>query len=111
MSEVKISRRDATRRALTVLGAVFAAPSVLTGCGSEEEGGGELTCTDTTGLEPAQVSTREAQHYVDHSENAEQNCANCRFYTAGQEGACGSCQVIQGPIHPEGHCTLWAAQS
>lgn len=113
MNESKMGRRDATRRALTVLGAVFVAPSALAACGGEEEeaGGGELTCTDTSGLEQAAITTREAQNYVDQSPNADQNCANCRFYTAGQAGECGSCQVVQGPIHPEGYCNLWAAQA
>lgn len=111
MSDSKMGRRDATRRALTVLGAAFVAPAALVGCGGEEEGEAELSCTDTTGLAPAAVSTRESQNYVDHSTNPEQSCANCRFYTAGAAGQCGSCQVIQGPIHPEGNCGLWAAQA
>jgi len=114
MNESKMGRRDATRRALTVLGAVFVAPSALAACGGDEEeggGGGELTCTDTTGLEQSAITTRESQNYTDHSTHADQNCANCRFYTAGGDGECGSCQVVQGPIHPDGHCTLWAAQA
>ena len=114
MNESKMGRRDATRRALTVLGAVFVAPSALAACGGEEEGGGgggELSCNDTSGLEQAQITAREAQNYVDRSTNAEQNCGNCRFYTAAGEGECGGCQVVQGPIHPEGYCNLWAAQA
>ena len=111
MSDSKIGRRDATRRALTVLGAAMLAPSALVGCGEEGGGGEGLTCTDTSGLEPAQLTTRESQAYTDSSANAEQNCANCRFYTAGQADQCGSCQVIQGPIHPDGYCNLWAAQA
>lgn len=109
MSDAKIGRRDAAKRALTVLGAAVIAPSALIGCGGEEEGGGALTCTDTSGLEAAQIATREAQSYTDSSTNADQNCANCNFYQAGQADACGTCQVIQGPIHPDGYCGLWAA--
>jgi len=114
MNESKIGRRDATRRALTVLGAVFVAPAARAACGGEVGGGGgdgQLSCTDTSGLEPAQVTTREQQAYVDHSPHADRNCANCRFYTAAGADECGSCQVVQGPIHPEGHCNLWAAQA
>ncbi|MCB9592463.1 MAG: high-potential iron-sulfur protein [Sandaracinaceae bacterium] len=110
MSDSKIGRRDAARRALTVLGAVMVAPSALVGCGGEE-GGGALTCTDTTGLAAAAVATRESQNYTDSSPNAEQKCSGCRFFTAGQAGHCGTCQVVQGPIHPDGNCSLWAAQS
>ena len=110
MSDAKIGRRAAAKRALTVLGAAVIAPSVLVGCGGEEEGGA-LTCTDTTGLEPGQIATRESQSYTDSSPNADQNCANCNFFQAGQAGACGTCQVIQGPIHPDGYCGLWAARA
>lgn len=109
MSEKIIGRRGVMKRALTVLGAAAVAPALLSACGGEEESG--LTCTDTSGLEPAAVTTRESQHYADTSTNAEQNCANCNFFTAGQANQCGSCTVIQGPIHADGYCNLWAAQA
>jgi len=113
MSDGKMGRRDAARRALVVLGAAALAPSALAGCGGEEEeGGGDLSCTDTSGLNEAQIQTRQGQNYVDSSPNPDQNCANCTFYQApSQEGTCGTCQVIAGPIHPEGYCDLWAAQT
>lgn len=110
MNDSNMGRRDAARRALTVLGAAAVAPAALVACGGEEEGGGGLTCTDTSGLAAAAVATRETQAYTDSSTHADQSCANCRFFTAGQAGQCGTCQVIQGPIHPDGHCNLWAAQ-
>jgi hypothetical protein len=111
MSDGKMGRRDAARRALVVLGAAALAPSALVGCGGEEEGG-ELTCTDTSGLNPAQVQTRQGQNYTDSSPNEGQSCSNCRFYQApSQAGSCGTCQVIAGPIHPEGYCNLYAAQA
>ena len=106
MSNSKMGRRDAARRALTVLGAAVLAPSVLTACGEE---GGALSCNDTSGLEPAQLAVRESQNYLEVSPNAEQTCASCRFFTAGAAGQCGTCTVIQGPINPAGYCALWAA--
>jgi len=111
MTEQKrIGRRGALKRALTVLGAVSVAPTLLAACGGEEEGGGGgLTCTDTAGLDPAALTTREGQAYTDSSSNADQNCGNCNFFTAGAANACGTCAVVQGPIHPEGYCNLWAA--
>lgn len=111
MKKRTMGRRDAARRTLTVLGAAAVAPGLLAACG--EEGGEEagLDCTDTSGLEPAQVSTRQGQSYVEHSTNPEQTCSNCRFFTAGGANQCGSCQVIAGPINPEGNCNLWAAQA
>lgn len=110
MSDAKMGRRDAARRALMVLGAAAIAPSALAACGGEEAAE-ELTCTDTAGLSPAEIQTRQSQNYVDHSPN-ENECSGCRFYQAPQqEGTCGGCQVIAGPIHPDGYCDLYAAQA
>lgn len=96
------------RRALTVLGAVALAPA-LGACGGEEEAAPD-GCMDTTGLSPAEIRMRQDQHYVDATPNPEENCAGCRFYTANASQLCGSCQVVQGPIHPAGYCDLWAAR-
>jgi hypothetical protein len=109
MSEEKIGRRDAAKRMLMVLGAAAVAPAALAACGGEEAGG--LTCTDTTGLSPAEITTRQTQQYTDVSPHADKDCANCNFYTAGQPNQCGTCQVIRGPIHPDGYCNLWAAKA
>jgi hypothetical protein len=108
MNESNMGRRDAARRALTVLGAALVAPSALVACGGEE-GAATLTCTDTSGLAAAAVATRESQAYTDTSTNPQQKCSGCRFFTAGAAGQCGTCQVVQGPIHPDGNCNLWAA--
>lgn len=107
----KIGRRDAARRALVVLGAAAFAPSLLAGCGGEDEaGGGALTCTDASGLSSAEIQTRQAQSYVDASPHPDRKCDGCRFYTQpAQPGTCGGCQVLAGPIHPDGYCDLYAA--
>ena len=112
MSEGKMGRREAARRALVVLGAAVVAPSALmTACGGEETGGA-LTCTDTAALNQAQIATRTSQHYVDASTHEGQVCSGCRFYQPpAAAGACGTCQVLAGPIHPDGYCDLFAAAS
>ena len=77
-------------------------------CGGDEEGG--LTCTDTSGLEPAQAALRGQKNYTDSSPNPEQTCSLCRFYQASNAAtSCGTCRVVQGPIHPDGYCDLFAA--
>ena len=108
MEENRIGRRDALKRALTVLGAAAIAPTLLAGCG--EEGGGALSCAGTDGLSAPEIATRNSQAYVEASANAEQTCANCNFFTAGQAGQCGTCTVIRGTINPAGYCNLWVAQ-
>ena len=112
MSDAKIGRRDAARRALVVLGAAAFAPSALAACSEEGGGDDQISCTETAGLSPAEIQTRQSQHYVDDSPNEGQTCSNCRFFQAPQQaGSCGGCQVLAGPIHPEGYCDLYAAQA
>lgn len=108
MSEKTIGRRGALKRALTVLGAAAVAPALFSACGGEESGA--LSCSDTSGLTPAQVTLRETQHYLDTSADPAKKCTDCNFFTAGQAAQCGTCTVIQGPIHPDGTCNLWAAR-
>lgn len=118
----KTSRREFLQR-LTVLGtAGVVTPMVISACGggggeqTGEQGdtaasGGGFSCTDTSGLTEQEIQMRENAEYVDASPNPEQYCANCQLYEEPAEGEqCGGCQVIQGPIHPQGYCTLWVAQ-
>lgn len=122
------SRRDFLQK-LTALGtAGVITPVVLSACGGG--GGGEsgaaesaaeapagggmgesgFSCTDTSGLTDAQVQQRGAVNYVDATPNPEQLCSNCQLYTQPEGGAqCGGCQVVPGPIHPDGYCDLWVA--
>ncbi|MCB9594400.1 MAG: high-potential iron-sulfur protein [Sandaracinaceae bacterium] len=108
MQKNQIGRRGVMKRALTVLGAAAVAPQLLAACGGEEAAG--LSCTDTSGLAAAAVTTRESQAYADSSSDPNKKCSACNFFTAGQANQCGSCSVIQGPINPNGTCNLWAAR-
>lgn len=107
---------------LTALGtAGVLTPVVLSACGGGDgaetggtPGGGQaeagFSCTDTSGLTDAQIQQRENTNYVDESPNPDQLCSNCQLYTEPEEGAqCGGCQVVPGPIHPDGYCDLWVA--
>lgn len=106
---------------LTALGTAGVITPVLSACGGGnggESGGttaGEsqagFSCTDTSGLTDAQIQQRENTNYVDRSPNPDQVCSNCQLYTEPEAGAqCGGCQVVPGPIHPEGYCDLWVAR-
>lgn len=75
-------------------------------------GSGGLDCTDTSGLKDSEIKTRESLNYTDDSPKADKNCANCQLYQpAEQEGSCGGCQSVPGPIHPEGYCTAWVKKA
>lgn len=67
-------------------------------------------CNDLSGLTEREISMREQLKYVAQSEKAEQVCKNCRFWQPAQPGeTCGGCQLIKGPIHPNGWCQSWVA--
>ena len=131
MSEEKLNRRDFFRRAAVVGASVAGAGMLLSACekggdakgggkadksGADkkakggDKGGGELTCTDTSGLTDAEKKTRESLKYVDKSPKPDKNCLNCKLYTQPkEEGGCGGCTVVAGPIHPKGYCISWQA--
>jgi len=106
MSEKTIGRRGMLKRALTVVGAAALAPTLLCAC----EGDATLNCSDTADLSVPQMAVRDSQRYVEAAPDPAQKCSTCDFFTAGPVGQCGSCTVVQGPIHPDGTCNLWAAQ-
>lgn len=69
-----------------------------------------LSCTDVSNLTEEQIQTRKSVQYVDDSPNEEKQCNNCRLFEppdATEE--CGGCQVVPGPIHPQGYCTSWVS--
>lgn len=110
----RMTRRDMMKRSLLVLGATAGAGAVLAGCGDDGDAGGgsDLSCTDTSGLTEAEKQLRQQQEYTDSTPYPDKRCDNCQLYQAPQEeGTCGGCQVMKGPIHPAGYCKLWVAKS
>lgn len=118
------SRREFLQK-LTVFGtAGIVTPIVISACGGGDGGAGQggtdeatavndanFSCTDTSGLTEQEIQMRENAEYVDATPNPDQYCANCElFEPPAGDAECGGCQVIQGPIHPDGYCTLWVAQ-
>lgn len=103
----KLNRREFLERA-AVIGVGIGAGTLFVGCKS---GGGGLSCTDTTGLAPADAQLRTTSAYVDHSPHADKHCANCSLFQSAGDAACGTCTVLKGPINPAGYCNLWAAQA
>lgn len=104
MRDSKVDRREFLKNA-AMLGAVATGASLLAACG---KGGGALVCTDVAGLSAADAATRTSLQYVDASADPTKLCSGCMLYIAGQPNACGGCQVVKGPIHPNGYCASWA---
>lgn len=130
--ESKLNRREFLVRA-GMIGAAATGVGMYAGCdkgggggqksggsksggkgGSDKGGGGgsELSCTDTSGLKESQIKTRKSLEYVDKSPKSDKNCENCQLYQPPEnEGECGGCQSVPGPIHPKGYCTAWVKKS
>jgi hypothetical protein len=107
MSSNLLDRRSFLTRA-ALLGGVAAGASLLAACG---KGGGAPVCTDTASLKPDELATRTSLNYVDASTDPTKLCSGCTLFVAGAEGACGSCQVVKGPINPNGGCISWAKKA
>ena len=104
-----VSRREVLKRSLVVVGTASGAAAVFSACGESKSG---FSCTDTSGLAPAEKQMRDTLKYVDKSPHADKNCLNCQLWTSGTTAdKCGGCQVIKGPIHPLGYCTSWVKQA
>ncbi len=125
MKRDTVSSRRAFLEKLAALGiASLGGTAFLTGCAQKEEQPpaeqatapaqpAELTCNDVSGLRPEELQQREQMiktlQYVEHSPYPDKVCSNCNFWKAPPEGQqCGGCQLILGPINPNGYCTSWA---
>ena len=116
MVDVVSSRSDLSRREF--LGLLVAMVSCGPGAPTPEEVAAEaaryddaLTCTDVGGLWPGERKTRDDNHYVDRSTQPLQYGFNCtNFVPPAQDGACGTCRTVKGPIHPLGWCQSWTAK-
>ncbi len=120
----KLTRKEFLQR-LAMLGlGVFGAGSTLNACGS----GGEETaakqsepapkaaevedpCNDLSGLTEAEINVRDTFKYVAQTPEEGKYCYNCALYTEPAEGAkCGGCQIMKGPINPDGWCMQWVVK-
>jgi len=72
--------------------------------------GQEFSCLDTSSLTETEASLRQTFKYTDQSPEEGKNCETCALYVPSDDPtSCGGCNTIKGPIHPLGHCTIWAA--
>jgi hypothetical protein len=119
----RFNRRRFLRHAATGLLGVALLPALAACSGRSDQPGeaaqanlpnsastGESACNSADALTNQEKSARAALRYVDQSSDTQRVCANCRFFKAPEAGAsCGGCEVVTGPIAPQGYCTVWAA--
>lgn len=84
---------------------------LVSGCKKDSK---PFTCTDTAALAPADTAVRTALGYVEPSTEAGKDCNGCVQFVASPtdaSGACGTCKLMKGPIHPKGYCKGFAPKS
>lgn len=109
MDDKKVARRDVLRGTIT-LALVAAGGTAIAAC--SKKGGGELSCSDTTGLKPDEVANRTALAYTDKSPYPDKQCTGCaQFVAPSIPGTCGTCKVLKGNVHPNGYCKSWVAKN
>ncbi len=65
-------------------------------------------CNDTSSLSQAEIETREDLEYVSRSPDGTELCRDCAFWRPSPKGdLCGTCTLMEGPIHPLGTCITW----
>lgn len=104
-----VSRRYFLQR-LCAIGLAGGGSVLLSACGGGDAG---AACDDLSDLTDAQKEQRqqmvESLSYVEETPSENQYCANCSLYTQPEDGEqCGGCQLLPGPVHPNGYCTSWA---
>ncbi|MCS7206021.1 MAG: high-potential iron-sulfur protein [Leptospiraceae bacterium] len=68
----------------------------------------QAKCDDVSGLKPEEIKQRKDLKYTDKSPDPKKLCSNCALWVPPKtKGACGGCNLIKGPIHPNGWCTSW----
>lgn len=123
MSTSNLGRREFLLRISAAGALTVGAGTVLSACGGGGEGSSadtapagdaastEASCNDVSGLSEQEIAMRNQLQYVDETPNPEQVCTNCALWVAPAEGAsCGGCNLIKGPIAPNGYCISWAPQ-
>jgi hypothetical protein len=106
MSDQKFTRREATQRFFLASAAILA-PSWLTACGKKE-----LSCKEAPGLTPEETTMRNVTlAYVDASPDPAKKCSSCQLYKPAGPEACGGCNILKGPINPNGTCKSFAPKA
>jgi hypothetical protein len=97
-----------TRRQTLALLATPLVGAALAACGQKTE---PDSCSDVSALSEGEKVARNALQYTDKSPQPDKLCSGCTYFTPGQPGACGACQLVKGPIHPKGYCTAFSAKT
>jgi hypothetical protein len=115
-SSDSLSRRDFLQTVSAVGLAGLGVSPLLTGCGGGDGSKQPLDCTDASDLSAAKQKRRKTMRkslkYKSESPKKNKQCANCNLWQKPASGEqCGGCQLIPGPINPNGYCTSWTEKT
>ncbi len=110
------TRKEFLKVMSVISSVVLSSGALLSACGSSEKKAetekkpAEDPCADLSGLTDEEKAVREEFEYVATSPNPEELCKNCALWIEPEPGSqCGGCEIMKGPIHPEGWCSVWVA--
>jgi hypothetical protein len=113
--EKKISRKDFLVTAGVVGTTLIFGSAIITSCKKEEKEHAHTEgpkCDDVSGLKPEEIEQRKNLQYTDYSPDPAKLCSNCALYVAPENNApCGGCNLVKGPISPNGWCTSWVPKA
>jgi hypothetical protein len=87
------------------LATVLIAPAAMLACKKP------LTCTDTSALSPEELTLRGTLAYSDTTNDPTKLCSGCQLFKPAGENQCGACQLVKGPINPNGSCKSWVKKA
>ncbi len=65
-------------------------------------------CNDVSNLSDAELATRKQFNYRGQTPNEDKYCSNCLHWRPPTgSGPCGTCELVKGPINPNGYCDQW----
>lgn len=112
----KITRKEFLVTAGVVGTTFIFGSSIITSCKKKEETQDVQEqaqtdtpkCDDLSGLKPEEIEQRNNLQYTDNSPDPSKLCSNCALYIPPENNApCGGCNLIKGPVSPNGWCTSW----
>lgn len=128
MDKNSINRKDFFKKMGILSVGALSASTLISACGGSESPKADAMkettmeppvakaatepCGDLSALTEQEKGTRDALGYIAKTENPEQVCTNCNFWQAPTgDSPCGGCQLMKGPINPEGWCKSWFAKA
>jgi len=103
----KLNRKDFFKKAALLSVSAISLPAFLESCAGNKKKAATVSdpCSDTSNLTPTQLKTRTTFQYKGKSPYKNKYCTLCQFFIPPKSGAqCGTCQVVKGPINPDGYC-------